>query len=174
MSMKVIAIDGVSGVGKTTFCEYVKRNKKHPVIIGRSLCESDFKKGWECNFFGLLAWHAKKGDEIVFVDRSPASYEVYQGKLLNDSFYQTIGLLRHSNGVQFFSVHFVTNLAQLKKNKGGDLEDYHGLTSKKAMEKYKKCTVFGKGWDMTVDADKYYGKHRNTLYGRIMRKVEKL
>jgi hypothetical protein len=47
------------------------------------------------------------------------------------------------------------------------------MTSKKAMEKYRKCSIFGKGWDMTVDAEKYYG-HRSTLYGRIMRKVEKL
>ena len=175
----VIAIDGVSGVGKTTFLDYIRNNTKYKVIVPSSYCDKLKAPGHKGRNIWLEVWSKVylytrhlKDDDVLFLDRSIASYHVYQSEHKELTNFLLALIHNDDTNISYHAVLFDTTMERLKLNKGIKKKetpmDYFGLTSHKASIAYKKSIVWGNGWDLIIDP---YGYRRNK--GKLLHKILK-
>lgn len=153
--MKVIAIDGVSSVGKTTFLNYV-RTKGYTVIRPADFYK-ERKDGltielWRCVWVETLLKLTTIEEDIVFLDRSPASFEVYQQVPL-DWFYTLLPYWK--DRFEFYGILFECSLEQLKANRRikakVSLCEKDGSSTCSAIRRFRKAKVWGNGWQHTFN-----------------------
>ena len=171
----VIAVDGVSGVGKTTFLEYVRNYTSYKVIVPKYYFNENNKcleRAWVDAWISVLYVIRKYQNinDIVFLDRSPASFEVYQ-KDFKDMIYFLQLYKKNLPEIFFYSVLFNSTLDRIKLNKGLNKKetsmDYCNLTTHKASLEFKKAKVWGNGWDLIVDPYSYR-RHKGRLLNKIL------
>lgn len=174
----VIAIDGVSGVGKTTFLDYIRNNTKYKVIVPSAYYDEIKAKGLKEHIW-LEVWskvylytrHLKDND-VLFLDRSIASYHVYQSEHKELTNFLLSLIYNDDTNISYHAVLFDTTMERLRLNKGVKKRetpmDYFGLTSHKASLEFKKSKVWGNGWDLIVDP---YGYRNNK--GKLLNRILK-
>ena len=168
----VIAIDGVSGVGKTTFLEYVSRKGYaviRPADFYKKRKDGDTVEAWRCVWSATMYRITHTGADLVFLDRSPASFEVYQQASL-DWLYTFLPYFK--GRIKFHGVLFESTIDRIRENKGLKKRetpmDYFGLTTHQASLKFRKAKVWGNGWDSVCYP---YGYRTNKL--RLLEKIFK-
>lgn len=168
----VIAIDGVSGVGKTTFLDYVSRKGYHvirPADFYKERKDGDIVEAWRCVLSDTILKVTTLGESVIFLDRSPASFEVYQKASL-DWLYTFLPYFK--GRIKFHGVLFESTIDRIRENKGLKKRetpmDYFGLTTHQASLKFRKAKVWGNGWDSIGYP---YGYRTNKL--RLLDKILK-
>ena len=184
----IIFFDGVSGVGKTTFLDYVARNYNVPVMSIKQnrtwrhrekakQLKAQGLKSFEARLFYFDLWLqlcneiiATGKDKLIFIDRSPVSLRLYNG---DDS-----GILEKTIkellGHDIKTVLCTADADYVRKNKKLKAKekniDHNGLDCGKMIKVWEKCRPFGKEWDAVA----YMKGHKDTPKRLLNKIIDKL
>lgn len=163
----IVFFDGVSGVGKTRFLNYCRRNYGVSVFsIKQNMTFHDHEiareflsvknglKSYKAKLFYFSLWLKlcndilDSKDKLIFIDRSPASSILYNGdsnRMIENTLKEILGERKIRTILCDGRTNFVRHNKGLKRN--DKLLDHNGVECSYMLKVWREFKPFGKDWD---------------------------